>query len=139
VSRRSRPRRPDRREIAQEWFPRLPPPLGADGLRPAPNGLVGISLRPLAAALGTSDRMLVHYFDSTDKLVGLVLAASHPDIPDLLARGGDDDQPGGPGDAGSADRTDEGGARPPVAAASRLWINLTCDGPQRSRSACCSR
>lgn len=37
------------------------------------NGLVGLSLRPLAAALGTSDRMLLYYFGSKDRLVGAVL------------------------------------------------------------------
>lgn len=37
------------------------------------HGLVGLSLRPLAAALGTSDRMLIYYFGSKQQLVGEVL------------------------------------------------------------------
>ncbi len=37
------------------------------------NGLVGLSLRPLGAALGTSDRMLIYYFGSKERLVGEVL------------------------------------------------------------------
>ena len=37
-------------------------------------GLVGLSLRPLAAALGTSDRMLIYHFGSKERLVGEVLA-----------------------------------------------------------------
>jgi AcrR family transcriptional regulator len=37
-------------------------------------GLSGLSLRPLAAALGTSGRMLVYYFGSKDQLVLDVLA-----------------------------------------------------------------
>jgi AcrR family transcriptional regulator len=37
------------------------------------HGLVGLSLRPLAAALGTSDRMLVYHFGSKEQLVGAVL------------------------------------------------------------------
>ena len=37
------------------------------------HGLVGLSLRPLAAALGTSDRMLVYHFGSKERLVGAVL------------------------------------------------------------------
>ena len=33
------------------------------------HGLAELSLRPLAKALGTSDRMLIYYFDSKDELV----------------------------------------------------------------------
>jgi AcrR family transcriptional regulator len=40
------------------------------------HGLVGLSLRPLAAALGTSDRMLLYHFDSKDDLVATVLRVS---------------------------------------------------------------
>jgi AcrR family transcriptional regulator len=36
-------------------------------------GLIGLSLRPLAAALGTSDRMLVYHFGSKDVLVADVV------------------------------------------------------------------
>ena len=38
------------------------------------HGLSGLSLRPLAAALGTSDRMLLYYFGSKDKLVAEIAA-----------------------------------------------------------------
>ncbi len=41
------------------------------------HGLGGLSLRPLAAALGTSDRMLVYHFGSKDRLVDEVLAAAN--------------------------------------------------------------
>ena len=41
------------------------------------NGLIGLSLRPLAAALGTSDRMLLYNFGSKDELVAAVLRASN--------------------------------------------------------------
>jgi AcrR family transcriptional regulator len=37
------------------------------------HGLVGLSLRPLAAAIGTSDRMLVYHFGSKEGLVADVL------------------------------------------------------------------
>ncbi len=37
------------------------------------HGLVGLSLRPLAAALGTSDRMLLYYFGTKERLVDDVL------------------------------------------------------------------
>lgn len=37
------------------------------------HGLIGLSLRPLAAALGTSDRMLIYHFGSKDALVLAVI------------------------------------------------------------------
>jgi AcrR family transcriptional regulator len=41
------------------------------------HGLVGLSLRPLAAALGTSDRMLLYHFGTKDDLVATVLRLSN--------------------------------------------------------------
>ena len=38
------------------------------------HGLVGLTLRPLAAALGTRDRMLIYHFGSRDGLVSAVVA-----------------------------------------------------------------
>lgn len=49
------------------------------------HGLTGLSLRPLAAALGTSDRMLLYYFSSKDELVGEVLRALSAGLQGLLA------------------------------------------------------
>jgi AcrR family transcriptional regulator len=40
-------------------------------------GLIGLSLRPLAAALGTSDRMLLYHFTDKDELVAAVLRESN--------------------------------------------------------------
>lgn len=37
------------------------------------HGAGGMSLRPLAAALGTSDRMLLYYFGSRERLLGSIL------------------------------------------------------------------
>ena len=37
-------------------------------------GLIGLTLRPLAAAIGTSDRMLIYHFESRDALVAEVVA-----------------------------------------------------------------
>ncbi len=37
------------------------------------HGVGGLSLRPLAAALGTSDRMLLYYFGSRERLLEVVL------------------------------------------------------------------
>jgi AcrR family transcriptional regulator len=40
-------------------------------------GLIGLSLRPLAAALGTSDRMLLYHFGTKDGLVAAMLRESN--------------------------------------------------------------
>ncbi len=41
------------------------------------HGLVGLSLRPLAAAIGTSDRMLLYHFRDKDDLVATLLRVSN--------------------------------------------------------------
>ncbi|RYU14490.1 TetR/AcrR family transcriptional regulator [Nocardioides iriomotensis] len=41
------------------------------------HGLIGLSLRPLAAAIGTSDRMVLYHFDDKDDLVATVLRVSN--------------------------------------------------------------
>jgi len=41
------------------------------------HGLIGLSLRPLADALGTSDRMLLYHFGSKDDLVATILRTSN--------------------------------------------------------------
>ena len=38
------------------------------------HGLIGLTLRPVAAAIGTSDRMLIYHFDNRDALVSDVVA-----------------------------------------------------------------
>jgi AcrR family transcriptional regulator len=40
------------------------------------HGLIGLTLRPMAAALGTSDRMLLYHFGTKDALVAAVLRES---------------------------------------------------------------
>jgi AcrR family transcriptional regulator len=40
------------------------------------HGLIGLSLRPVAAAVGTSDRMLIYHFGSRDALVSAVVACA---------------------------------------------------------------
>lgn len=79
----------------------------------ASNGIAALSLRPLAAALGTSSRMLVHYFGTKEHLLDQTLAAVHPDTPTLLA---------GHRQAGHT----------PAEIATRLWQNF-CGGEQQSR------
>jgi len=48
------------------------------------HGLGSLSLRPLAAELGTSDRMLLHYFSGKDELVAAALERSLADMLDLI-------------------------------------------------------
>lgn len=50
------------------------------------HGVIGLSLRPLAAAIGTSDRMLVYHFGSRDALVAEILERSTARSVDLLGR-----------------------------------------------------
>lgn len=38
------------------------------------HGLIGLTLRPVAAAIGTSDRMLIYHFGNRDALVSAVVA-----------------------------------------------------------------
>lgn len=40
------------------------------------HGLIGLTLRPVAAAIGTSDRMLIYHFGSRDALVSAVVNRS---------------------------------------------------------------
>jgi AcrR family transcriptional regulator len=50
------------------------------------NGLAGLSLRPLAAAIGSSPRVLLFLFDSKDGLVRALLARARADELALLQR-----------------------------------------------------
>lgn len=81
----------------------------------AEHGIAGLSLRPLAAALGTSSRMLVHYFGTKEELVARALTAARPDIPELL------------------DARREAGETPAGIAAS-LWRDLTTGGERKPRT-----
>jgi AcrR family transcriptional regulator len=48
------------------------------------NGLIGLSLRPLAAALGTSDRMLIYHFTSKERLVEAILERAQQHLADSI-------------------------------------------------------
>ncbi|WP_107659730.1 TetR/AcrR family transcriptional regulator [Nocardia suismassiliense] len=52
----------------------------------ADHGLVDLSLRPLAAALGTSSRMLIYYFTTKEELLVQALATQRPDLTALFAQ-----------------------------------------------------
>jgi AcrR family transcriptional regulator len=49
------------------------------------HGLVGLSLRPLADALGTSDRMLLYHFGTKDDLVATIIRTSNDRSISLLS------------------------------------------------------
>jgi AcrR family transcriptional regulator len=49
------------------------------------HGLAGLSLRPMAAELGTSDRMLIYHFGSRDRLVAAILEGIADRLRALLA------------------------------------------------------
>ncbi|WP_240505119.1 TetR/AcrR family transcriptional regulator [Nocardia mangyaensis] len=51
----------------------------------AAHGLAELSLRPLAAALGTSSRMLIYYFETKEELLVQALATQRPDLAALFA------------------------------------------------------
>jgi AcrR family transcriptional regulator len=81
----------------------------------AEHGIASLSLRPLAAALGTSSRMLVHYFGTKEELIGQALAAARPDIPALL-------------------RAHAQAGHTPARMARRLWREMTTGGDQEPRT-----
>jgi AcrR family transcriptional regulator len=41
------------------------------------HGLIGLTLRPVAAAIGTSDRMLIYHFENRDGLVSAVVVRTN--------------------------------------------------------------
>ncbi|MFG1790231.1 TetR family transcriptional regulator [Nocardia sp. NPDC049149] len=51
----------------------------------ADHGLAELSLRPLAAELGTSSRMLIHYFTTKEELLVQALATQRPEMETLFA------------------------------------------------------
>ncbi|WP_433198269.1 TetR/AcrR family transcriptional regulator [Nocardia sp. CA-107356] len=51
----------------------------------AVHGLGDLSLRPLAAELGTSSRMLIHYFGTKEELLVQALTTQRPDIAAVFA------------------------------------------------------
>lgn len=55
----------------------------------AEHGLADLSLRPLAAALGTSSRMLIYYFGTKEELLVQALTTHRPDLSRVFAGVGD--------------------------------------------------
>ncbi|PPS90630.1 TetR family transcriptional regulator [Streptomyces sp. MH60] len=59
------------------------------------HGLAGLSLRPLAGAIGSSPRVLLFLFESKDGLLRALLARARADQLALLERAGGPDRPAG--------------------------------------------
>lgn len=83
------------------------------------HGLAGMSLRPLADAVGSSPRVLLFLFDSKDELVRTLLARARADELDFLS-GADD--PGADGLAAAAMRVWEWLAGPDRRGLLTLWV-----------------
>jgi AcrR family transcriptional regulator len=99
------------------------------------DGLHDATLRPLAAKVGTSDRMLIHHFGSKDRLLREVL--EH--LSDRLARALDAfPLPVSEGDAGSGPMSDatlalaivDAMRDPGFAGFHRLWLELAAGAAQ---------
>lgn len=58
----------------------------------ADHGLAELSLRPLAAELGTSSRMLIYYFTTKEELLVQALATQRPDLAALFSEAADADE-----------------------------------------------
>ncbi len=80
----------------------------------AEQGIAELTLRQVAPALGTSARMLVHYFGTKEHLIEQVLAATRPDVPTLLAQ-------------------HAAAGHSPRRAAQLLWHDLSAGGDQEPR------
>lgn len=72
-------------------------------------GLADLSLRRMAAELGTSSRMLVYYFGSKEELLMQALATQHPDFASIFCDITDVDAFG--------------------SALNKLWVIMISDGP----------
>lgn len=80
-------------------------------------GVIGLTLRPLAAALGTSDRMLIYHFGSRDAMVSAVIERSG-----AIAIAAVDDLPSAPTVRSAVNRLWEAYQQPPLR--SCLWVYL---------------
>jgi AcrR family transcriptional regulator len=84
------------------------------------HGVADLSLRPLAAAVGSSPRVLLYLFGSKDDLVRALLARARQDELALLAAAGRDS--GGPDLPGAAGRLWQWLADPDHGDLLRLWV-----------------
>jgi len=87
------------------------------------HGLIGLTLRPVAAAVGTSDRMLVYHFGTRDGLVSAVVAASTARSVAAL-----NELPATDGVQLAVERLWTAYLREPLAAGHRLYIQAAATG-----------
>lgn len=89
------------------------------------NGLAGLSLRPLARALGTSDRMLLYYFGTKERMVAEALALDERrplrQAQELLADAG---SPGDPAGSAASWRRSGSASAGPICAPRSLYVEI---------------
>jgi AcrR family transcriptional regulator len=85
------------------------------------HGLADVSLRPLAAAIGSSPRVLLYLFGSKDGLIRALLARARAEELDLLA-GLDEDAPVGSGITSRAEQVWSWLSAPQHRALLTLWV-----------------
>ncbi len=87
------------------------------------HGIAGLSLRPLAARLGTSDRMLVYHFGTKDELVAAIIESSGERASDALA-----ELPAAPDPSRAVSALWALYRRPDVAACMRIYVQAAALG-----------
>ena len=93
------------------------------------NGVQSASLRPLAAAAGTSDRMLVYHFGSRERLLGEVLQHIAARLGARMTAAFDAAKVDGPAQALDAAR--DVMAEAEVRAGLRIWLELLSLSPEQ--------
>ncbi|WP_459983438.1 TetR/AcrR family transcriptional regulator [Nocardioides sp. AN3] len=87
------------------------------------NGLIGLTLRPVAAAIGTSDRMLLYHFGSRDELVTAVVTRTED-----RAIGAIDRLPPAPGVRAAVLRLWEAYQQPPLHGCQDVYLQAAATG-----------
>lgn len=87
------------------------------------HGLIGLTLRPLAAAVGTSDRMLIYHFGSRDDLIAEVVAHISDIGTAVLA-----ETPGAPSVRSAVNRLWQGFQRSPLRQCQDVYLQAAATG-----------
>ncbi len=87
------------------------------------HGLIGLTLRPVAAAIGTSDRMLIYHFGSRDALVSAVVARA-TDLGTVVVSG----LPAWPSVRTAVNRLWEAYQAPPLSACLNVYVQAAATG-----------
>jgi AcrR family transcriptional regulator len=87
------------------------------------HGLIGLTLRPVASAIGTSDRMLLYHFGSRDELVAAVVTRVED-----RAVAGIDDLPAVDGVRAAVNRLWEAYQQPPMHGCLDMYVQAAATG-----------